>query len=379
MGTSSKKKVQVWKRALLHFLLCFLVGVLTGLTPFNAMIFSTNLSYNKPKTRREFAIEVKSIPTNAQQDFSQVGNRGRLIETIRIEGSEARMESEERENERNSTETDLYSVLSTRARPLDFVPRKLLIIVTPTYNHPFQALYLNRLAHTLGLVPPPLLWIVVEMPTQSMETAQILRKTGVMYRHLVCDKNLTEVKDRSVHQRNVALGHIEQHQLDGIVYFADDNNVYTLELFEQLREIKRFGTWPVSWIAHNKKKAFLEGPVCNSTKVIGWHTNERKKRVCRFHLSMLGFAFNSTILWDPLKWGRPTVEHIRQLDTGKDGVQETQFVEQVVEDESQMEGLADGCSKIMVWNLHLEASGLAYPSGWSVEKLNASLPLRKHK
>lgn len=60
-------------------------------------------------------------------------------------------------------------------------------------------------------------------------------------------------------------------------------------------------------------------------------------------------------------------------------LQETKFVEQVVEDESQMEGLADGCSKIMVWNLHLEASGLAYPSGWIVEKLNASFPLNQHK
>ncbi|KAH9311445.1 hypothetical protein KI387_026480, partial [Taxus chinensis] len=347
MGTSSKKKVQVWKRALLHFLLCFFLGALTGLTPFSAMIFSTNMSHNKPKTRQEFAFEVKSIPTNAQQDFSQIGNRGRLIETIRIEGSEARLESEERESERNSTETDPYTFLSTRVRPLDFVPRKLLIIVTPTYNHPFQALYLNRLAHTLRLVPPPLLWIVVEMPTQSMETAEILRKTGVMYRHLVCDKNITEMQDRSSHQRNVALGHIEQHHLEGIVYFADDNNVYTLELFEQLREIKRFGTWPVGVLPHKRNKAFLEGPVCNSTKVIGWHTNDRSNTLCRFHLNMSGFAFNSTILWDPQKWGRPSSEHIHQLDSGKDGMQDTKLVEQVVEDESQMEGLAYGCSKIM--------------------------------
>lgn len=59
-----------------------------------------------------------------------------------------------------------------------------------------------------------------------------------MYRHLVCDKNLTDVKDRGTYQRNTALAHIEEHQLDGIVYFADDDNVYTLELFEQMRNIK---------------------------------------------------------------------------------------------------------------------------------------------
>ena len=61
-----------------------------------------------------------------------------------------------------------------------------------------------------------------------------------MYMHLVCDKNAIDVKDRSAHQRNVALAHIEQHRLDAIVYFVDDNNVYTLELFEQLREVKYF-------------------------------------------------------------------------------------------------------------------------------------------
>ena len=117
-------------------------------------------------------------------------------------------------------------------------PRKLLIVVTPTYNRPFQHYYLTRLAHTLKLVPPPLLWLVIEEHTQSFETATLLRETGVMYRHLVCEKNLTNVKDRGTYQRNVALAHIEQHQLDGIVYFADDDNMYSLELFEQMRQIK---------------------------------------------------------------------------------------------------------------------------------------------
>jgi putative beta-1,4-xylosyltransferase IRX9 len=60
---------------------------------------------------------------------------------------------------------------------------KLVIVVTPTYNRAAQGYYLNRLSHTLRLVEPPLLWIVVEMgEAVTSETAILLRKSGVMYR-----------------------------------------------------------------------------------------------------------------------------------------------------------------------------------------------------
>ncbi|CAI9263518.1 unnamed protein product [Lactuca saligna] len=258
----------------------------------------------------------------------------------------------------------------------DYVARKQVIVVTPTYNRALQAYYLNRLGQVLRLVPPPVLWIVVEMNVASTETADILRGMGIMYRHLVCTKNLTNIKDRGVHQRNTALEHIEHHKLDGIVYFADDDNIYSLELFETLRDISRFGTWPVAMLAQSKNKAVLEGPVCNGSHVIGWHTNEKSKKLRRFHVDMSGFAFNSTILWDPKRWQKPISPSIRQLDTIKEGFQETTFIEQLVEDESQMEGTPFGCSKILNWHLHLEAREVGYPRGWLLQKnLDAVLPI----
>ncbi|KAI4321463.1 hypothetical protein MLD38_034838 [Melastoma candidum] len=222
-------------------------------------------------------------------------------------------------------------------KSFDFAPRKQLIVVTPTYNRAMQGYFLNRVGQVLRLVPPPVLWIVVEMNEASMETAEVLRNSEVMYRHLVSAKNSSDVKDRGVHQRNAALEHIEHHRLDGIVYFADDDNVYTLELFDHLREIRHFGTWPVAMLAQSKNKAILEGPVCNGTQVIGWNTNEKSKRLRRFHVDMSGFAFNSTILWNQTKPGHRPLHPIRQLDTAKEGFQETTFIEQVVADESQME------------------------------------------
>lgn len=60
-------------------------------------------------------------------------------------------------------------------------------------------------------------------------------------------------------------------------------------------------------------------------------------------------------------------------------VQETTFIEQLVADESHMEGRPPGCLKVMVWHLHLEAPrGSSYPPGWTLTApLQANLPLRQ--
>ncbi|KAF8377434.1 hypothetical protein HHK36_030811 [Tetracentron sinense] len=341
----SRKGNRAWKQSFYRCSLCFFLGFLLGLTPFGNVV---DIKHH------DFSFEIKPPPVNVQQDLKGVVKleKNIVMETVNL-GIVAKQEME-----------------------VDFIPQKQLIVVTPTYNRALQAFYLNRLGQVLRLVPPPLLWIVVEMNSASMETAELLRKPGVMYRHLVCTKNSTNIKDRGVHQRNTALEHIEHHNLDGIVYFADDDNIYSLDLFESIREIRRFGSWPVAMLAQSKNKAILEGPICNGSQVIGWHTNERSKRLRRFHVDMSGFAFNSTILWDLKRWRRPTSNHIRQLDKVKEGFQETTFIEQMVEDESQMEGIPHGCSRIMNWHLHLEARGLVHPRGWLVKKnLDVVLPL----
>lgn len=75
---------------------------------------------------------------------------------------------------------------------------KLVIVVTPTYNRAAQSFYLTRLAHTLQLVEPPLLWIVVEMgETVTTETALLLRKSGVMYRLVKLEFSSTQLNYNS--------------------------------------------------------------------------------------------------------------------------------------------------------------------------------------
>ncbi|KAL5729139.1 hypothetical protein ACHQM5_002129 [Ranunculus cassubicifolius] len=360
----SKSKGPFWRRAFFHLLACFLLGILVGLTP-----LSENLSINFVSKNQAFSFEDTPLAINAQQHDDKSINISSEFDTS-VSQNEMSLEIDEKKQELIANDVPVPRLPS---QGLMSPSRKLLIVVTPTYGRPFQTYYLLRLAYTLRLVPPPLLWIVVEMSSQSTETADILRRTGVMYRHLVCDKNLTIIRDRNVHQRNVALSHIETHRLDGIVYFADDNNMYSVELFEHMREIRRFGTWPIAVLTENKVKTVLEGPVCNGSQVNGWHTNDR--RIRRFYAHMSGFAFNSTVLWDPKRWHLPTLEPIRHLDKLKDGLQASRFVEQLIEDESQMEGFGN-CSKMMVWNLQLEASQPFYPRRWLMKKnLDVVAPL----
>ncbi|OMO91063.1 Glycosyl transferase, family 43 [Corchorus olitorius] len=368
----SKQKGQVWRRALFHFFICFMIGFFVGLTPFISMDFS----YASPSLKQQaFSFEVVSTVGNFKKLEISATNVTSMMDKTRVENN---VTEEALVRRQESVEGNLDNALANQSLPqdIDLESRKLLIVVTPTYSRPFQAYYLNRLAYTLKLVQPPLLWIVVEMNSQSEETADILRKSSVMYRHLVCKKNLTDIKDRTVHQRNVALSHIETHHLDGIVYFANEDNIYSIDLFEQMRHIRQFGTWTVAKQTWDKSRAILEGPVCNGTQVIGWHLNSLRMRFRRFHADLSGFAFNSTILWDPKRWHRPTLELIRQLDTVKDGFQASSFIEQVVEDESQMEGLLQDCSRIMVWELNLESSNSFYPTKWSVKNnLDVIAPL----
>lgn len=58
-------------------------------------------------------------------------------------------------------------------------------------------------------------------------------------------------------------------------------------------------------------------------------------------------------------------------------VQETTFIEQLVPDESHMEGLANGCTEVLVWHLHSEALRTSpFPRWSSPSKAQAIIPAR---
>ncbi|XP_057983783.1 beta-1,4-xylosyltransferase IRX9 [Malania oleifera] len=338
---SSKKKAQLWKKAAIHFSLCFVMGFFTGFMPTaKTTIFQSHLGSNQS--------EISPQPTEISGAEAAHANRSLRAETpvaVTARSSDEKLkfptEGEEKEEEAEEESEE------------KLVPRRLLIVVTPTSGREeFRGALLRRLGNTLSLVAPPVVWIVVEAQPETEEVSEVLRKTKVMYRHLVMKENLTEAEAEAEMdgQRNLALTHIEHHRLSGIVHFAGLHNVYDLNFFEEIRRIEVFGTWPIALLWPNRNKAIIEGPVCDSSQVIGWHLrrkvwNETERRSPAVHIS--SFAFNSSILWDPERWGR--------ISSAQDSSQNSiKFVKQeVLEDETNLKGIPpEDCSKIMLWHLH---------------------------
>lgn len=115
----------------------------------------------------------------------------------------------------------------------------IIHVITPTYKRMNQIPEMTRVANTLKNVKA-LHWIVVEEGNQTLpEVKQLLIKSGIDFTYLSARpyKNLnTSLK--GIHQRNKAIFWLRKNvdlSKDGVVYFADDDNTYDLELFEEVR------------------------------------------------------------------------------------------------------------------------------------------------
>ncbi|XP_062180386.1 probable beta-1,4-xylosyltransferase GT43E [Phragmites australis] len=371
-----KSKGLSCKKLAVHLLLCFMVGIFIGFMPFFSVdVYKKIVSENKRLPFHEGLIEKEMMD-----------NKVKELETVVVEKEVELIDEPEVEESPPvpaMLDDDADFAESSPALPaineLDITVKKLLIIVTITSVRPQQAYYLNRLAHVLKDVQSPLLWLVVEWPEQSFETTEILRSSGVMYRHLICKKNTTSVRKIAVCQRNNAIYHIKKYRLDGIMHFADEERSYAGDVFEEMQKIRRFGTWPVATHVGTKYRAVLEGPICKGNRVTGWHTVQtvQKKGVTRrFPIGFSAFAFNTTMLWDPQRWNRPPMDSVAVHSGGRGGLQESRFIEKLVKNDRQVEGFPDNCNRVMVWNFNLEPPQLNYPTGWSLYKnLEPNIPV----
>lgn len=217
----SKRKLQFWKKAIVHFLLCFVMGFFTGFAPTSkASVFSSRFTMS-------LSSSTYSPEPMVHQARTQNFNRSLLDETdSSTSGHNSNSDKEKVPQEEKKDMEELNA-------------RRLVIVVTPTsVRNKLRGVLLRRLANTLKLVAQPLLWIVVEQHSDDSEVSEILRKTGIMYRHVVFTENFTDANLEMDHQRNIAVNHIEHHRLSGIVHFAGLSNVYDLRFFEEIRAVE---------------------------------------------------------------------------------------------------------------------------------------------
>lgn len=145
-----------------------------------------------------------------------------------------------------------------------------IYVITPTYGKSTQFADLNRLKNTLLLVPK-VFWIVIEdLSYKSGRLANFLNQSGLKYVHLNAKSpKLTRWKFRKFHkgsyQRNLALEWLRHNQIKkGVVYFADDDNSYDLNLFEEIRYTNKISVLPIGFVGG----VLYERPICKNNKVI---------------------------------------------------------------------------------------------------------------
>lgn len=240
--------------------------------------------------------------------------------------------------------------------------QKVIYAITPTYDRPHQIAELTRLSQLVMLVPE-IHWIIIEDASfKNIEISKIINQKKLSNRkihHLncltVCRKRVKR-NSRGSEQRNYALKWLRKNvQLENsIVYFMDDDNTYSLELFEEMKqiEINRVGVWPVGLVGGQLQ----EGPNVTESTVIGFNSQWFPDRP--FPIDMAGFAIHGKLL---------TNANIEFDDnTRRGGLQESSILSQVTRIED-LQPLADQCTKVLVWHTQTKTPKLTIPYNDNLE------------
>lgn len=242
-------------------------------------------------------------------------------------------------------------------KPFSSTQGSTLFLITPTHTRPEQKAELTRLSQTLLLVPN-LHWIVVEDSTaKTLLVSKFLSESSLNYTHLnvktpdnykLKSKDPNWLKPRGVLQRNLALhwlrNNIDIQTQKGVVYFADDDNTYSLKLFEEMRDTKIVSVWPVGLVGGLR----YEKPIVNNGKVTQWFTYWKPRRP--FAMDMAGFAVNLHRFFE-FKEAKFDYNVPR-------GYQESVLLQGLQVKMTDLEPKAELCTKILVWHTRTEKTKL---------------------
>lgn len=225
-----------------------------------------------------------------------------------------------------------------------------LYIITPTYRRPEQLAEITRLGYTLKHVRN-LFWLIVEDAESRTESVtRLLRQIDVPFVHLTAPMpakyRKLKVKPRGVSNRNRGLQWIRANATEGVLYFADDDNTYNLEIFEQMRHIRKVGMWPVGLIS----KYGVSSPIVTNGTINGFYDGWIGGR--KYPIDMAGFAVSVKFLLSRPKGEMPF----------KAGYEEDGFLRSLDPlDMKEIDLLAANCTEILTWHTQSKKNPPALP------------------
>ncbi|KYM77812.1 Galactosylgalactosylxylosylprotein 3-beta-glucuronosyltransferase P [Atta colombica] len=232
------------------------------------------------------------------------------------------------------------TVTSRPSIPFEESSEEPLYIITPTYRRPEQIPELTRMAHTLMLVKN-IHWLVIEDATvATKQVTTLLERTGLKFDHLIAPmpekyKLKKGAKPRGVSNRNRGLQWIRTNATKGVFYFADDDNTYDIELFNEIRKTKTVSMFPVGLCT----KFGLSSPILKNGKFAGFYDGWVAGR--KFPVDMAGFAVNVKFLHQ-----RPNATMPFRAGYEEDG-----FLKSLAPFEPRdAQLLADNCTKVLAWH-----------------------------
>lgn len=125
----------------------------------------------------------------------------------------------------------------------------------------------------------------------------------------------------------------------------DDDNSYSIKIFEEMRKIKTVGVWPVGLVGGLKVERPLVDP--QTGKVTGFNSAWRPERP--FPIDMAGFAINLQLILN-------TPDAMFSFRV-QGGYQESVILKHLTT-VADLEPLADKCTKVYVWHTRTEKPNL---------------------
>ncbi|CAG9831266.1 unnamed protein product [Diabrotica balteata] len=240
-----------------------------------------------------------------------------------------------------------------------------LYVITPTFKKPEQIPELVRLSQTLLLIPK-LTWLVVEDGYEKNDRVEAVlkRKIGLNYRYLLAPmpekyRNSSYAKPKGVSNRNKGLEWIRKYAQNGVLYFADDDNTYDVELFHEIRKTKTVSLFPVGLVT----ELGLSSPIVENCKFIDFYDGWIGGR--KFPVDMAGFAVSVEFLLS-----RPNAKMPYTAGYEEDG-----FLRSLAPFEAKdAQMLASCCSEILVWHTRTVHTSPAKRNNLTYVYKNSNLP-----